>query len=299
MNTVLIAGGSGLVGGALIQSLKGWNIRVLSTRKNAKVTGAEVYYWNPDQYEMDESALEDVSCIINLAGANINHKWTIQYKQEIVDSRTRTAETLFKHVRKLKSTKPECYISASGVNYYPNSLDAVFTEDDENGKGFLAQVCNLWEQGADKFETVGLRVVKLRTGMVLSRNGGAMKMLEPLAKFCLNAPIGNGKQWISWIHIADLVGIIKSAMTNETYSGVYNAVAPQPVTNKEMAYDLAKAVIRPVLIPFVPRAAVKLLFGQMSTVVLEGQNASAQKLENAGYQFQFKTMPEALKDLFN
>jgi len=299
MKTVLITGGTGMVGRALINSLGDeWNIRVLSTRKNASVKGAQVFFWNPQDFEIDQRAVEGVDCIINLAGASINHKWTTEYKQEIVDSRTRTAETIFKALRKSSSTKPECYISSSGVNYYPNSLDRVFTEDDENGSGFLAQVCNLWEKGADNFKALGIRVIKLRIGMVLSREGGALKKLEPLAKFCLNAPIGSGKQWVSWIHIEDLINVLQKSLQDENMHGVYNAVAPSPVTNKEMVKYLAKAVNRPVLVPFVPPLAVKLLFGQMASVVLEGQQASAKKILNAGFAFKYPSFEGALKQLY-
>ncbi len=178
-----------------------------------------------------------------------------------------------------------------------SSLTQVFTESDEPGNGFLAQVCQHWEAGADKMDSVNWRVVKLRIGMVLSNKGGALAKLMPIAKSGFNAPVGSGKQWVSWIHIQDLCLIMLHAMTNESMRGVYNAVAPNPVTNTDMTRILSKAVHRPAFMPPVPGFLLKTVLGQMSTIVLEGQNCSAQKIQQSGFDFHFPSMPEALADL--
>lgn len=297
---VLVAGGTGLVGRALISKLNdlGYSISVLSTRKNAVVKGADVFFWNPQEFEMDEQAIQGVDVVINLAGATVDHRWTADYKQAIFDSRTRTAETLYRALSKQDTPTVKTYISSSGVNYYPADDNREFTEDDENGTGFLAQVCHHWELGAQKMEQLGLRTVIFRTGMVLSRDGGALKKLEPLTKWMINAPVGSGKQWVSWIHISDLCDMLMHAIKNEQVAGIYNAVAPNPVTNTELTKAMAKALNRKVLLPNVPSVLVKALFGQMGSVVLEGQKCSAKKIEQTGFGFEFLRLDDALADLY-
>ena len=297
---VLVAGGTGLVGRALIWKLNnlGYSISVLSTRKNANVKGADVFFWNPQDFEMDEQAIQGVDVVINLAGATVDHRWTTDYKQAIFDSRTRTAETLYRALSKQDAPTVKTFISSSGVNYYPADESREFTEDDENGTGFLAQVCHHWELGAQKMETLGLRTVVFRTGMVLSRDGGALKKLEPLTKWMINAPVGSGKQWVSWIHISDLCEMMIHAIKIEQVAGIYNAVAPNPVTNTAFTNAMAKALNRKVILPNVPAFVVKALFGQMGSVVLEGQKCSAEKIEQTKFQFEFLRVDGALADLY-
>ena len=299
MKTVLVAGGTGLVGKALVKKLHetGHGVRVLSTRQNAKVEFGEIFTWNPDQLEMPAEAVENVHAIVNLAGANVSQKWTPVYKQEIVDSRTKSAHTIAKALRKV-AHNPNVYVSASGINYYPDSLTHFFTEENEPGNGFLAQVCQQWELGADQLVHTCNRVVKLRIGAVLSRQGGALKKIEPLAKLGINSPVGRGSQWFSWIHITDLVNIILHAISNENMDGVYNAVAPTPVTNTQFTKALAKALKRPAFLPKVPARALQLALGDMSSIILEGQNCSAQKLKKSGFQFTFIEIHQALENLY-
>ena len=297
--TVLVAGGTGLVGRALIAALlkTGQKVRVLSTRKGVEVTGAETFYWNPQDFHMDGQALDGTDVIVNLAGATVSKKWTTDYKQQIFDSRTRTAETLHRALRKMETHTVKAYVSASGVNYYPNSLDGVFVETDEPGNGYLAQVCQHWELGADKFNDTA-RVVKLRIGAVLSREGGMLEKIEPLAKWGVNSPVGSGEQWLSWIHIDDLVQLIIHAITKDTVQGVYNAVSPEPVRNKVFTKQLGQAVKRPVFLPNVPGFVLKGMLGEMSTIVLEGQNCSSAKITQTGFTFSHKTLKDALSDLY-
>ena len=288
-----------MVGKVLVQRLlhRGDRVSILSTQKNAKVEGAAVYHWNPQDFEMDANALNGVDVIINLAGATVSKRWTVAYKQEIFDSRTRSAETIFRALSKREDSSTKAYISASGVNYYPSSFDKTYTEEDQPANDFLGQVCQHWELGADKFKALNLQVMKLRIGVVLSREGGAIQKLEPLTNFAVNAPVGSGNQWMSWIHIDDLVNMIIYGI-DQKLDGVYNAVSPNAVTNKRLTKALGKAMNRPVILPNVPAAVLKLMLGEMSVIVLEGAKCSASKVLGAGFKFQHENVEEALADLY-
>jgi len=299
MSKVLIAGATGLVGQRLVELLieKGFEVNVLSTRKSAQVKGASVFLWSPMQLSMDIEALKGVDAIINIAGATVNKRWTSTYKQEIYDSRTRTAETLLKAINKSESTIKN-YISASAVGIYPNDLEKFYREDDAPGNDFLAQVCKAWEATADKFTNLNVRVVKFRIGMVLSRNGGALQKLEPLTKFGLASPLASGKQWMSWIHIDDLCALFIYALEKKSLQGVFNAVASAPVRNADFTKQLAKALHRPAFLPAVPAAILKLTLGEMAAIVISSQKANSEKIVSSGFNFTYKTLPEALKALY-
>jgi len=297
---VLVTGASGFIGSPLVKLLnsRGHEVIALSTRKNATMAGAQTFWWNPDQYEMDENALHGVEGIIHLAGATISKRWTPTYKQEIFDSRTRTAETLFRAIAKLPEHGIKSFVSASAVGYYKSDFDKTYAETDGPGTDFLAQVCTHWEAASDKLLQLNIRVAKLRTGIVLGRGGGVLGQLEPVTKLGLGAPLGSGKQWMSWIHLTDLCSLFVFALENDAARGALNAGGPAPVTNKALSKALAKALNRPFFLPAVPEFALKMALGEMATIALMSQKTSEEKTHALGFSYQFKTIDAALNDLY-
>ncbi len=300
MKKILVAGATGMVGRRLVDLLlkDGYGVNVLSTNKKATLKGATVFYWNPAEYEMDEAAVEGCIAILNLAGATVSKRWTTAYKQEIYDSRTQTAETLYNAVAKQKNSTVKSYISASAVGYYASSFTKIYTETDAPGNDFLAQVCKAWEAGADAFEALNIRVVKHRIGIVLSREGGVLKELEPLTKFGMAAALGTGKHWTSWIHLDDLCRMMLFTLKNETLKGAFNTAAPIAVSNTDFTKAMAAAMHRPAFLPNVPAFVLKLMLGEMAQIALMSQHVSVKKITDAGFVFNFTTVEEALKDLY-
>ncbi|TVR69515.1 MAG: TIGR01777 family protein, partial [Marinilabiliales bacterium] len=251
---ILITGGSGLIGTHLSRKLKekGYETAILSRKKTGD-PDAETYLWDPDNNEIEKGAIEKADYIVHLAGANISDKrWTSKRKQEIVDSRVETAELLFSKVAGSK-TRPKAFISASAVNYYGTlTSDKIFNEDDPPSTDFLGETCKKWEQAAGRFNDLGVRTVIVRTGVVISPKGGALKKMALPVKLGLGAPIGSGKQYFPWIHLDDLCGIYIKAIEDAQMQGAYNAVAPGHITNREVMKTLADAYNRPFWAPNVP-----------------------------------------------
>lgn len=294
MMTVLISGATGLVGKKLTQELnsKGYNVRILSRKKSE-----DHFYWNLRENFIDPKAFENLDAIIHLAGAPISGKWTKEYKKELYYSRIKTAELLFdnskKHAPNLKT-----FITSSGTNYYGTfTSDKIFTENDRNGNDFLGELCRDWEAAAVKFEELNTRVVAVRTAAVLSENGGMLEKLLPLAKSNLASPLGSGKQIMPWIHIDDLVGIYIHTLENENLKGAFNAVSPEIVNNKSFTKSIAQSLKKSMILPNVPAFMLKLMLGEMSSIALEGSAISAEKIQNAGFKFQFPDLNSALKNL--
>jgi len=229
---ILIAGGSGFIGKMLSEHfmLNGFEVNILS-RKQDKLEN--YFFWNPAKETMDDEALRDVNCVINLGGVSIAEKrWTQKRKQEIVNSRMQSSDFLF---HKLKTTKHsvETFISASGVGYYGNHGDEWVDESFPAGEDFLATCCRHWEESAMKISSLGIRTTIFRIGIVLSKNGGALPLLALPVKLFAGAPLGSGKQFIPWIHHADLCGMMLKAVEDKSMNGIFNAVSPEPVTNKK------------------------------------------------------------------
>jgi uncharacterized protein (TIGR01777 family) len=298
---VLVTGASGFVGSPLVKMLssRGHEVVALSTRKNATIAGAQTFWWNPDEFEMDENALHGVDGIIHLAGATVSKRWTVKYKQEIFDSRTRTAETLFRAIAKLPKHGIKSFISASAVGYYKSDFDKTYVETDDPGNDFLSQVTQQWEATADKLSQLNIRVAKLRIGIVLGRGGGVLGQLEPVTKWGLGAPLGNGKQWMSWIHLTDLCRLFVFALENDAVRGALNAGGPAPVTNRALSKALAKVLHRPFIAPPVPGFTLKLALGEMATLALMSQKTSAEKTAELGFSYQFNTIEDALNQLYS
>jgi uncharacterized protein (TIGR01777 family) len=300
MENVIITGGTGLIGRHLCKKLKekGYNVALLS-RKSIPESDIPVYYWNPQKNEIDQEAIKSADYIIHLAGAGIGDKrWTKKRRQLITDSRIKTGELLYNKVHET-GIKLKAYISASGIGYYGAiTSDKIFTETDQPSKDFLGEICRQWEQGADRFEESGIRTVKIRTGIVLTKKGGALARMITPVRMGIGSALGKGKQYQPWIHIDDICNIYIKAIEDKSLKGAYNAVAPEYVTNREFMRTLAKVLEKPFFFPAVPSFAMKILFGKMSGILLNGSRVSADKIILAGYNFVFPDLENALKNLF-
>jgi uncharacterized protein (TIGR01777 family) len=256
------------------------------------------YLWDPLKGEIDPRALDRIDFIIHLAGLNIGQKrWTSRRKQLILDSRVKTAELLFNTIRS-QNAEIEGYITSSGIGYYGAvTSETLFDENAEAARDFLGQTCQKWESVADRFEEIGIRSVKVRTGVVLARDGGALSKLSLLVKLGAGAPLGSGKQFMPWIHMNDLCGIYLHCLERKEMTGAYNAVAPEHCSNRELTRKIARQLKMPLWLPRVPGGLIRLLFGEMSVMLLEGSRISSDKIGDAGYSFQFPNLEPALKDL--
>lgn len=296
---VLITGATGLVGTELVSALhnNGAQIHYLTTsEKNIRNDqGYKGFLWNPYSGSIDPDCIDGVEAIIHLAGAPVAKRWTDAYKKEIIDSRIATTDMLYTLLRNHPNTVHH-FISASAIGIYPDSLTKVYSEDETQfDDSFLSSVVQQWENAADRIKDLGVRVAKIRIGLVLSGKGGMLKEVSGPVKFGVGSAFGSGKQMQSWIHIDDLVGIFAYVLSNEL-EGAYNAVAPFPVTNDELIKQVAKAMDKPYFTPNIPRFAMKLLLGEMHTILFDSQNVSAKKIIAAGYQFKFLSLEKALKE---
>ncbi|MEM9672704.1 MAG: TIGR01777 family oxidoreductase [Bacteroidota bacterium] len=298
--TVLITGGTGLVGTRLTQLLeeKGYTVTHLSrsVSGNEKV---KTYQWNIEQQKIDLEALTGVDYIIHLAGAGIADKrWTDQRKELILKSRTESSRLLRESIAKLDEHSIKAFVSASAVGYYGiDTRDAWMTEESPSRDGFAAEVTRQWEVAVDEISELNLRVVKIRIGIVLSEKGGALpKIMQPI-KLGAGAPLGRGGQYMSWIHIDDLCRLFIFALEQSTMKGVYNGVAPHPATNQELTKKTADVLNKPLFLPNVPAFALKLLLGEMSQVVTGGNRVDNKKTEEAGFEFKYTELRPALVDL--
>lgn len=297
---VLITGATGMVGSKLSDLCleRGIEVHYLTTGKSKikKENNYKGFYWDPKNEEIEAGCLDGVNTIIHLAGANIAEPWTSSYKKQILKSRIDTANLLFK-ILKEKENQVENFISASAIGVYPSSLQKLYSEDDkEVANNFVGEVVQKWEAAADQFETIGLDVAKIRIGLVLAEEGGMLEKIKKPISLNMGAALGSGKQWQSWIHVDDLACIFLFAIEHHL-SGVYNAVAPNPVTNKELTKELADQMGKSVWLPNVPKFALKTLLGEMSQIVLSSQLVSSKKIDSAGYNFEYSHLARALSDL--
>lgn len=297
--TILIAGGTGLIGQKMASMLKKQNYEVtlLSRSKNVDLP-FQVYQWNVRKQQIDEKAIKNADVIVNLAGAGIADKrWTDKRKKEIVNSRLNSTQLLFEAVKKYRP-EPEAYVSASAIGYYGAiNSDTIFTEKHPPAADFLGQTCQKWEEAATQFETLGIRTVKIRIGVVLAKNGGALNKMLTTSKLGLGAPLGSGRQYFPWIHITDLCRIFARAIADEAWQGSYNAVAPQHITNKTFSKTLSKILGKPFFAPNVPAFVLKAMFGEMADTILKGSRVSAKKVQEAGFQFEYPKIEQALRSL--
>lgn len=290
---VLITGGTGMIGRRLAESLSddGYHVRILSR------SGEEHFRWDPEERYIDPKAFENLYAIVHLAGAPISKRWTASYKKEIRESRVRTADLLFEYAQN-SAQPPAVFLTASGINYYGTlTTDRIFTENDPPAGDFLGELGREWEKAAARFTSLGTRVCAVRTPVVLAHEGGMLRALLPMAKWYLISPLGKGRQIVPWIHIDDLVGIYQFLLEHETLSGPFNAAALEETSNAGLARTLAKKANRAVILPPVPKWALKMMLGEMSALLLEGFPVSSQKLRRAGFRFRYDDLESALEDL--
>jgi uncharacterized protein (TIGR01777 family) len=297
VSTILITGGSGLIGSALTKALQkdGHAVRWLS-RTAGERNGVKAFAWNVDKGTMVASALQGVDHIIHLAGAGIADKrWTNARKKELERSRAESARLLLRTAN-AQGFAPKSFISSAGINYYGAVTgEHVFTENDAPGTDHIAHLSKVWEQAVDEWAPV-CRVVMLRTPLVLAHDGGGLKKLAMPVRFGLGAPLGSGKQWMPWVHLDDLVRIYQHALTNEAMRGAYNVNASEQPTNRDFTKAVAKALGRPMFLPAVPGFLLKIALGELSSILLEGSRASNVKLLGTGFTFRYDTLAPALKD---
>jgi uncharacterized protein (TIGR01777 family) len=299
---VIITGATGLIGKKLVKALVDRKDEVIiftrdiSKAKSIFPTIKEFVEWDHHKPEEWKSKLENSDAVIHLAGINLFAKrWSNEFKKSVIKSRETSTRNLVDAVKSC-SKKPEVFISASGVGYYGDCGDNLLTEEFPNGKDFLAEVCKIWESESAKVETASVRSVQVRTGLVLSPEDGALKQMLPAFKFFVGGPLGNGKQWSSWLHIDDIVGIYLNAIDNKILSGAVNAASPNPVRMTEFAKTLGKVLNRPSLFP-VPKLMLRLIVGQAAEVVTASQRIKSKKILESGYKFKFETLEVALMDL--
>lgn len=296
---ILITGGSGLLGRQLTRALlgKGYTVSHLS-RKPGNNPQVKTYVWDVHKGIIDKHCIDGIDTIVHLAGAGIADKrWTESRKKELINSRTESIRLIYNLLKK-KEHQVTSVISASGIGYYSNRGDELMTETSPPLNDFISRCCIEWENAVDEGGQLGLRTLKFRTGVVLDKDGGALPQLTRPVKLYVGSPIGNGKQWIPWIHWFDVLNMYLFGIENKELSGVYNMAAPNPVTNKQLTQAIAKQLHKPLWAPNVPAFLLKLMLGEMSTIVLSGTKVSSQKIQDAGFIFKFTEVATALNEIY-
>jgi uncharacterized protein (TIGR01777 family) len=297
---ITITGATGFIGRRLINRLAAepHQLHALSRHTNIKFGDTAVWItkWDPTAEDPPPESVANADAIVHLAGEPVAQRWTPEAKRKIRESRVQSTQRL---VRALSAQprKPSILVCASAVGIYGSRGDEVLTESSAPGNDYLAEVCQEWEKQARAAESLGVRVARIRTGIVLGKGGGALEKMLPPFKAFVGGRIGSGKQWMSWIHLDDLIGIICHALTNPM-SGAFNGTAPNPVTNSDFTSELGRALGRPALFP-VPGFALKAMFGEMSEMLLGGQRVLPRATEAAGYQFQYPQLGPALRNILN
>jgi len=299
-NTVLITGATGLVGKALAKKClqNGFNVHYLTTRKS-KIKLQENYkgfYWNPQLEIIDISCFEGVNIIINLAGSSIAQRWTKAYKSLILSSRKKALELLHLSIE-THDFPVKHIISASAIGIYPDSKTRYYEEDFQGTDiSFLRTVVRSWEGALKAFNALGVKTTALRIGIVLDKHEGALPKISGPVKGYIGSALGSGDQWQSWIHIDDLVRMFMFVL-DSSLEGIFNAVAPNPVQQKDFVKSVANVLKRPIFFPKVPEFILNFALGEMSAIALESQRVSAQKIQDLGFEYDFHELDAALRDL--
>lgn len=300
MEKVLITGGTGLIGKAITNHLiaLGYQVLILSRSKRPTLNQVSYFQWDVEKGIIDMEAVLQADYILHLAGENVaSSRWTEKRKLEIVESRVKSTDLLYQvlsqHKHNVKS-----FVSASAIGFYgTQTSDKVFSEEDISGDDFLAFVCEKWENSVLQIEALGIRTVILRTGVVFGNHDSALQKMTAPFLFGFGSAIGTGKQYVPWIHIKDLCEMYLYATQKPTINGVFNAVSGDQLTNKKLSQIFALKMKKPFLMPNVPSFLLRLLFGEMAVILLEGSRISSEKIKNEGFVFQFESLEKALNDL--
>jgi len=299
MDTILISGGTGLIGKALQKKLlsKGYKVTILSRRAS---NSTSQFHWNIKDDFIDPIAIQKADYIIHLAGAGIADKrWTKKRKKELIDSRVDSTKLLLQKVNEYNPNL-KGFIAASGIGYYGViTTEKTYTETSESGSDFLATICKLWENESLKFSTQNIRTVILRTGVVFSKNGGALEKIVNPIKNGFGAVLGSGNQYMPWIHMDDLCEMYIHAIENKNVDGVYNAVTSENITNKELTYKIVNTLKKKILLPPAPSFMLKLIFGKLAIILLEGSKVSSKKIKKTGFKFEYTNINAALENLLS
>jgi uncharacterized protein len=299
---VLLAGGSGFIGQHLVASLvkDGHDVVVLSRRPEAKnpPSGARYVTWDAHSANGDwVNELSEAQAVVNLAGASIGTwPWTRQRMAQLLSSRLSATAALVQAIERTPADRrPSVLLNASGIDYYGDRGDEVISEESQPGDSFLARLSQQWEAAAQKAEPLGIRVVRVRTSMVFGRGAPAFNLLTLPVRLFVGGPLGSGRQWFTWIHIDDIVGLYRFGLENHRLSGAVNAVAPDIRPQVEVANEIGRVLHRPTWFP-TPALLLRAALGAMSQLLLDGRKATAEKASAAGYQFQFGGLPQALEE---
>ena len=296
---VLITGGTGFVGRHLTDLLveNGFSVSILSRSKRTNTENIFYYIWDVEKQFIEEEAIQKADYVIHLAGANIGEKrWTNKRKAEILSSRELSAQLIYNSLLKYDKNL-EAFVSASAVGIYgAMNGRAICNEEMQPANDFLGQTCQKWEAAANQFEKLGIRTVKIRTGLVLGKEDGFLKKMVPIFKLKLGSALGTGKQYMPWIHIDDLCRIYLEALKNPLMTGANNAAITDDTTNELFSKTLAKLYGYAMWLPNVPSFLIKIALGEMAKLALTGRRVSSEKITKLGFRFQFKELEEALKD---
>jgi len=299
---VLVTGATGFVGKELIKKLNANGHEILVLTRNSDSAKfripvhCEIVTWDPEKYSLSPSVLKGVDAVINLAGEGIaDARWTPERKRALIQSRVLSARRLIDAMSYMNS-KPKVFLSASAIGFYGDQGDQLLNEESAKGNGFLSEVCQSWENETLKAKHFGIRTVALRIGMVLGHDGGALEKMLPPFQLGVGGKLGSGTQWMSWIHIHDLVEMMAFSIENPSADGIYNAVSPNPVRNREFTKTLGQELKRPTLFP-VPKFILKIVLGELSELLLGSQRVISKKISDRGFKFKYPHVQEALKEV--
>lgn len=291
---IALTGATGFIGKRLIERLaaEGHQLNILA-RKPPERSPGKFFQWNSLSANPPLTALDGVEALIHLAGEPVSQRWSPEVKQRIRDSRINGTGAI---VEAMRQTGTRTLISASAIGFYGSRGDTVLTEDSTAGDGYLPEICVAWENAAGAARAFGARVAVLRIGIVLGKNGGALEKMIPPFKLGVGGVLGSGRQWMSWIHLDDITGLLIHALGSPSLNGPYNGTAPNPVTNADFTKTFATALHRPALFP-VPEFALRILYGEMAGVILASQRVLPKVAERTGYTFRYPRLAEALDDI--
>lgn len=298
---VLITGATGLVGNKLVQLCheKNYAVHYLTTSKEKikKEPHYQGFFWNPAENKIDLQCFEGVDWVINLAGASISKRWTPAHRKAIINSRVDSLRTLKQGLQEVDH-QISSFISASAIGVYPNSLDELYEEDEPKiDDSFLGEVVSLWEKEADGLQGMGFPIAKVRIGLVMSKEGGALPEMAKPVKYYVGAAFGHGEQWQSWIQVHDLARVFLFIAENKL-EGIYNGVAPNPVTNHKLIKEIAKVLKKPLFLPNIPKFVMKTILGDMSYILFASQRVSSKKIEEEGFLFDYVNICAALRGIY-